>query len=257
MAAGHSSLRDQSAYGGLARTCQTRCLYQAIWRRETARPLSTASTEGAPTLLGQSIAQKTETTREVEDPIDSVSLRVGRIDSVTRHPEADMLYVLSVDLGERSSTSAGGELLETSQCRTIVSGLVPYYSPEQLQGLHAVIFANLKPRKLRGIVSHGMLLAASSLENDGSLAVEILEAPASSRPGDGIFASPPVAADACSDSLLAQASEKPLVKKQKLVDLFTSGLSLDARLLSYNGRKLVTGSGGEISTRTMLKGVVR
>ncbi|KAJ2791417.1 hypothetical protein GGI18_001150 [Coemansia linderi] len=201
-----------------------------MWHREAGLPLST-TTEGAPALPGQSIAQKTEAAREIEDPIDLVSLRVGRIDSVARHPEADTLYVLSVDLGERSCASTGDELLRTNQCRTIVSGLVPYYSPEQLQGLHAV--------------------------TDGTLTVEILEAPASSRPGDRIVTLPSAETGACSDSSLTQALEKPLVKKQKLVDLFINGLSLDAGLLSYNGRRLVTECGGEISTRTMLAGVVR
>ncbi|KAJ2697330.1 hypothetical protein H4218_004024 [Coemansia sp. IMI 209128] len=228
-----------------------------MWHREAGLPLST-TTEGAPALPGQSIAQKTEAAQEIEDPIDLVSLRVGRIDSVARHPEADTLYVLSVDLGERSCASTGDELLRTNQCHTIVSGLVPYYSPEQLQGLHAVVFANLKPRKLRGIMSHGMLLAASSSsETDGTLTVEILEAPASSRPGDRIVTLPSAETGACSDSSLTQALERPLVKKQKLVDLFINGLSLDAGLLSYNGRRLVTECGGEISTRTMLAGVVR
>ncbi|KAJ2060457.1 hypothetical protein GGI17_003744 [Coemansia sp. S146] len=243
------------ANSGMAGVCQIRHLYQTIWHREASGSLR-ATAECAPTLPGQSPIQKNKVVREDMDPIDLVSLQVGRIDGVARHPEADVLYVLSVDLGESSSTGTGDESSDTSQRRTIVSGLVPYYSPEQLLGRLAVVFANLKPRKLRGIVSHGMLLAASSSEHDGSLAVEILEAPAASRPGDRITASPPVEADASSDSSLARPFEKPLVKKQKQADLFLKGLSLNARLASYNGRRLMTDSGGEISTRTLLTGVV-
>ncbi|KAJ2097472.1 hypothetical protein GGI09_003812 [Coemansia sp. S100] len=254
-AAGHWSLRDLRANGGMAGACQTRYLCQTMWLRETSGSLS-ATAECAPTLPGQSAIQKNKVVQEDVDPINLVSLKVGRIDGVARHPDADMLYVLSMDLGEYSSTGTSGESSETSQRRTIVSGLVPYYSPEQLLGRHAVVFANLKPRKLRGIMSHGMLLAASSSEHAGSLVVEILEAPAASRPGDRIIVSPAVEADSCSDRSLERPFDKPVVKKQKQVDLFLQGLSLNSRLASYNGRKLVTDSGGEVSARTLLTGVV-
>jgi methionyl-tRNA synthetase len=45
--------------------------------------------------------------------------------------------------------------------RTIVSGIAKFYTPEELIGKHVILVANLKPAKLRGVVSHGMLLAAS------------------------------------------------------------------------------------------------
>ncbi|KAJ1672394.1 hypothetical protein IWW47_000616 [Coemansia sp. RSA 2052] len=233
------ALRGLNVRGSMTGVSQTRCLHQAQWHRK-AGEWQSATAEVAPSLVEQSASKRACTVQETVDPIDLVSLRVGRIDGVERHPEADKLYVLSVDVGERSS-----DLPEAIQRRTIVSGLVQYYSPGQLLGRHVVVFANLKPRKLRGIMSHGMLLAASSLEREGSVAVEILEAPASSSPGDRIRASPTL-----------DTTEKPLVKKQKQVDLFIGGLALDAGIASYNGHKLLTDAGGEISTSALLTGVV-
>ena len=80
------------------------------------------------------------------DELDKVKLNVGKILEVKRVEGANKLYCLSVDLG--------------SETRTIVSGLVPYYKEEELVGKNVVVVTNLKPAKLRGIESNGMLLAA-------------------------------------------------------------------------------------------------
>jgi methionyl-tRNA synthetase len=76
-----------------------------------------------------------------------VSLKVGRILAAERIPKADKLLKLTVDVGETS-------------LRTIAAGIAEAYAPESLVGRRVVVVANLKPRKLRGIESHGMLLAA-------------------------------------------------------------------------------------------------
>ena len=80
------------------------------------------------------------------DELDKVKLNVGKILEAKRVEGANKLYCLSVDLG--------------SETRTIVSGLVPYYKEEELVGKNVVVVTNLKPAKLRGIESNGMLLAA-------------------------------------------------------------------------------------------------
>lgn len=80
------------------------------------------------------------------DELDKVKLKVGQIKTVERVEKADRLYKLTVDLG--------------TEIRTIVSGLVKYYKEEELLGKQVVVVANLKPAKLRGIESQGMLLAA-------------------------------------------------------------------------------------------------
>ncbi len=80
-----------------------------------------------------------------------LDLEVGEIVSVVKHPEAEKLFIEKVRLGD-------GE-------RQIVSGLVGYYLPEELVGKKVVIVKNLKPAKLRGVESQGMLLAAEGRES--------------------------------------------------------------------------------------------
>ena len=85
------------------------------------------------------------------DDLSKVELKVGQIRTVERVEKADKLYKLTVDVGEDVE-------------RTIVSGIVPYYTEEELLNKQIVVVTNLKPVKLRGILSNGMLLAAG--DND-------------------------------------------------------------------------------------------
>src|SRR5438874_12095867 len=73
---------------------------------------------------------------------------VGRIKAAERIPKADKLLLITVDIGEEKP-------------RQILAGIAQYYEPEQLPGRKIAVVANLKPRKLRGYESQGMLLAAS------------------------------------------------------------------------------------------------
>jgi methionyl-tRNA synthetase len=82
------------------------------------------------------------------DDFAKVDLRVGQVLSAERVPKADKLLLLKVDLAEE-------------QPRQILAGIAQYYDPEKLVGRKVVIVANLKPRKLRGFESQGMVVAAS------------------------------------------------------------------------------------------------
>ncbi len=77
-----------------------------------------------------------------------VELRVGEVKTAERIPKADKLLLITVDIGEENP-------------RQILAGIAQYYEPEKLIGRKIVVVANLKPRKLRGYESQGMLLAAS------------------------------------------------------------------------------------------------
>lgn len=77
---------------------------------------------------------------------DKIELRVGKVLSCERHPKADKLFVLKVDLGQ-------------GDVRQIVSGLAQSYTPGQVMGKNVVVITNLKPAVIRGIESKGMLLA--------------------------------------------------------------------------------------------------
>ncbi len=79
------------------------------------------------------------------DQFSKVDLRVGTVLAAEKIPKAKKLLKLSVDIGEK---------------RTVVAGLAEKYAPETLVGKQVVIVANLKPAKLMGVESHGMVLAA-------------------------------------------------------------------------------------------------
>jgi methionyl-tRNA synthetase len=82
------------------------------------------------------------------DDFAKVELRVAQILVAERIPKADKLLRLEVDLGEFGK-------------RQILSGIAEWYAPEDLIGRRIVVITNLAPRKMRGLESHGMLLAAS------------------------------------------------------------------------------------------------
>ncbi|KAL4629487.1 Tyrosine-tRNA ligase, cytoplasmic [Arapaima gigas] len=101
-----------------------------------------------------------------------LDVRVGKVISVEKHPDADSLYLEKVDVGE-------------AEPRTVVSGLVAYVAQEDLQDRLVVLLCNLKPQKMRGIESQAMLLCAS-VEGDPRK-VEPLDPPEGSAPGDRVF----------------------------------------------------------------------
>jgi len=97
-----------------------------------------------------------------------IDLRVAKIEKVEKHPKADKLYIINLEIGEGTTG--------TREERTIVSGLVNFYTQEQLLGKKIIVAYNLKPAKLRGVESRGMLLAAG--DNGGTPAerCEVLDA---------------------------------------------------------------------------------
>ena len=90
-----------------------------------------------------------------------VELRAAKITAVERHPKADKLFIEQIDDG-------------SGEPRTIVSGLVGHYTEEELVGRTVVLVANLKPAKLRGVESRGMLLAAEGVNDDGGKTVDVI-----------------------------------------------------------------------------------
>lgn len=101
-------------------------------------------------------AKEKEESKEEEfitiDDFDKIKLKVAEVVSVEDHPNADKLLVLKLKLGD--------------EIRQVVSGIKKYYNREELLGKKVVVVTNLKPIKLRGVESHGMVLAASC---DGKL----------------------------------------------------------------------------------------
>jgi methionyl-tRNA synthetase len=90
-----------------------------------------------------------------------IKLKVGKILDAEDISGKDKLYKLTIDLGEEEK-------------RTLVAGLKPYYSKEELQNKYVIVVSNLEPRKLGPFVSQGMLLAASQKLDDNSEKVSLL-----------------------------------------------------------------------------------
>lgn len=102
---------------------------------------------------------------EQEDPrigiedFMAVDLRVAKILTCEKVPKSRKLLKMSVDLGEEAP-------------RQILAGLAPWFLPEEMVGRRVVVVANLKPAKLMGLESNGMILAASP-EGDGAVPVPV------------------------------------------------------------------------------------
>jgi methionyl-tRNA synthetase len=148
-------------------------------KAETQPPLPTAAASepaGPPVIPGGSTApvqeaappQVAQVPQHITiDDFVKVDLRVAQILVAERVPKADKLLRLEVDLGYEK--------------RQILAGIAQYYEPEKLIGRKIVIVANLAPRKMRGLESNGMLLAASLEGGAPVLAGFLEEVPLGSR----------------------------------------------------------------------------
>lgn len=146
---------------------------------------------------------------------EKVDLRVAKITAIERHPEAEKLYIETIDVGE-------------DEPRTIVSGLVPHYTEEELLGHNIILVYNLKPAKLRGIKSEGMLLAASDTDADGNERVEVIFAD-DCQPGTKITV----------ENLEPVTEEK---KRIKVNDFFENPLKVQAHVVKIGDLALYAGA---------------
>jgi len=114
-----------------------------------ANPSNTPSPTAAtppPVAAAPSPAAATGTTIQYDD-FAKLELRVGTVVEAKLAPKGDRLLVLQVDLG--------------AERRQILAGIRQHYTPEQLVGKQIIVVANLAPRTMMGLVSQGMLLAAT------------------------------------------------------------------------------------------------
>ena len=110
--------------------------------------------------LGQPEVEKVEHKAEIEfADFEKVEMVVGQVTECSKHPNADKILVFNVDFGYEQ--------------RQILSGVAAYYKPEELLGRKVIAVMNLKPRKIRGLESNGMLLSAVK-QKDGKEVLELL-----------------------------------------------------------------------------------
>jgi methionyl-tRNA synthetase len=120
----------------------------------TERPATVSHAEApasGPFAASAAASSTPDTPQIAIDDFVKIDLRVAQIIVAERIPKADKLLRLEVDLGYEK--------------RQILSGIAEWYTPEELIGRKIVVIANLAPRKMRGLESHGMLLAASNGED--------------------------------------------------------------------------------------------
>ncbi len=140
-----------------------------------------------------------------------LDLRAGTILNVNDHPDADKLYLMNVDVGEESP-------------RQIVAGLKAFYSKDDLINRKVIVVSNLKPAKLRGVMSSGMLLAADDEDLGGTtvlLLTPSLEVPNGTRFSSGI------------DSLTSRVEYKDFLKVIMKVSTIKDGK------FAYGSREII------------------
>lgn len=150
------------------------CIYADEWSNAANHSLKAGSTLGAPAILFTKIeedtltkgmnmlgdAEKETPEKPIEDLIDigefaKVKLRTGIVLEASAVPKSEKLLKLLVDLG--------------TEKRQVLAGIAKHYSPEELIGKTVVVVANLKPAKLMGMESQGMILAASNAAGELAL----------------------------------------------------------------------------------------
>ena len=129
-------------------------------------PITTPET--APTVTGATAVPAVEAAAKIGiEDFAKVEMRVGQVKTAERVPKADKLLQLQVDIGD--------------EVRQIVAGLALVYKPEDLVGRKVVVVTNLQPRKLRGVESNGMIVAASLPDGSPVLAGFLEDAPVGAR----------------------------------------------------------------------------
>jgi len=147
-----------------------------------------------------------------------LDIRIGKVVEVAKHPDAEKLYVEKIDVGEPSP-------------RTIVSGLVDFVPEDKMLNRMVVVLCNLKPAKMRGVESKGMVLCSSREEPKE---VEPLAVPEGSMPGDRVTVEGEK--EGTPDEVL---NPKKKVWEKLSVDLMTN----NDGFAQWQGNNLVTGKG--------------
>lgn len=162
-----SALLADAVWGGLPDGIQTKKgeqIFPRIEIEETKEEAASAPAKAAPAAEVKKEEAEEALPQISIDDFFKTDLRVAEILTAENVKKSKKLIKMTVSLG--------------TETRTVVSGIAQYYKPEDLVGKHVIFVANLKPAKLMGIESQGMVLAASK---DGELVVPFVDMPAGSR----------------------------------------------------------------------------
>ncbi|TQD74214.1 hypothetical protein C1H46_040279 [Malus baccata] len=155
--------------------------------------------------------------KDKEVSVSLLNIQVGLVRKAWKHPSADSLLVEEIDVGE-------------AKLRQVVSGLAKYISPEELTNRHVVLITNVKPGKLRDVMSQGLVLCAS---NEDHTLVEPLLPPQGAKPGERV-----------SFSGIDGKPEDVLNPKKKQLDKITPHLFTDDKgVATFKGIPFMTSAG--------------
>jgi methionyl-tRNA synthetase len=241
---GEVSWKDLGVLSGISKIERPELLFKRLEDKEIEElriRFSGTQKERAAAEAGAAAPTPAETAARFAAAVD---LRVGKIVEIKRHPEAEKLYVETVELG-------GGER------RQIVSGLVPHYKEEELAGHNIILVANLKPAMIRGVESAGMLLAAQEGKT-----VEVLFADHAAL-GDPVVLSAPAAAAAAGPAAAPGAAapsapaDPAAVKAQIDIDtFFTMPIAVEDFAVTVGNARLAV-AGKPLITARVAKGRVK
>ena len=173
---------------------------------------------------GAPAAQEAPKIDEVWEVYSKCDLRVGKIVECVEHPESEHLYKERIDLGE-------------GEPRVIGSGLKGKIPIDEMLSGYVVVFANLKPRKLAGFMSNGMVMCASNADHS---VVELVRPPEGSKIGDRIQ----LTGNPILGAPLPEAFEAELNPKKKYAERFLEKLVSNGNCeATYNGVTLTTSAG--------------
>mmetsp|Transcript_8341 Transcript_8341/g.10848 ORF Transcript_8341/g.10848 Transcript_8341/m.10848 type:complete len:502 (-) Transcript_8341:269-1774(-) len=146
-----------------------------------------------------------------------MDIRVGKITKVWEHPEAQKLWCEEIDVGE-------------DQPRQIASGLREHYTQDQMDGHRVAVVCNLKPAKLAGFPSAGMVLAATGANGK----VELVTPPEGAAVGERVYV----------DGHVGEPATAAQVKKKKLMEKVAEDLRTNSdRIACYKGLPILTSAG--------------
>jgi len=132
-----------------------------------AKPVVETAPSSAPVPSSEAGSSEPATPEISIDDFAKLDLRIAEILEVEEIPKSDKLFKLTVQVGD--------------EVRTVVSGIRAYFQGDSLKGRKVVLVANLKPVKLRGVMSQGMILAAQDADGNLDLLGTRLELPSGSK----------------------------------------------------------------------------
>ncbi|KAH6820552.1 Nucleic acid-binding [Perilla frutescens var. hirtella] len=163
------------------------------------------------------LPEKDSEKKDEELSVSLLKIQIGHIRKAWKHPSADSLLVEEIDVGE-------------VKCRQVVSGLAKFCTPEELTNRRVVLITNVKPGKLRDVMSEGLVLCAS---NKDHTVVEPLIAPDGAKVGECV-----------TFSGLDGKPEEVLNPKKKQLDKITPNLFTDEKgIAMFKGIPFMTSSG--------------